>query len=315
MKRSLYNIVARRMSFAVAASALIATSLSNRSFADEGGVSFWVPGFISSLAATPLVPGFSYTNVVYVASVSAGADVAFARQVTRGGITANFNGNLSANLGGHAEPLSLAIPGYTFATPVLGGQANVILGVPYGRNQANVDATLTGALGPIGFTRSGSADDTVSGFGDLIPMFSLRWNQSVHNYMTYLTGNLTTGRYDPTRLANLGIGHNAIDAGGAYTYFDEKAGNEFSVTAGFTYNLENVHTQYQNGVDMHIDWGASHFFTKQFRSGSSDISMTSCPPTAAQAIALAALNRASSVSALRSAISSRSTKSGRDIST
>jgi len=267
MKRSLYNIVARRMSFAAAASALIATSLSNRSFADEGGVSFWVPGFMSSLAATPLVPGFSYTNVVYVASVSAGADVAFARQVTRGGITANFNGNLSANLGGHAEPLSLAIPGYTFATPVLGGQANVILGVPYGRNQANVDATLTGALGPIGFTRSGSADDTVSGFGDLIPMFSLRWNQSVHNYMTYLTGNLTTGRYDPTRLANLGIGHNAIDAGGAYTYFDEKAGNEFSVTAGFTYNLENVHTQYQNGVDMHIDWGASHFFTKQLQVG------------------------------------------------
>jgi hypothetical protein len=26
--------------------------------ADEGGVSFWVPGFFGSLAATPLTPGF-----------------------------------------------------------------------------------------------------------------------------------------------------------------------------------------------------------------------------------------------------------------
>ena len=76
-------------------------------------------------------------------------------------------------------------------------------------------ATLTGAVGPFGFTVSGSREDTVTGFGDLAPMFNVRWNAGVHNFMTYITGNLTTGRYDPTRLANLGIGHNAIDAGGA----------------------------------------------------------------------------------------------------
>src|SRR5262249_33594977 len=34
-------------------------------FADEGGVSFWVPGFVGSLAATPQVPGFAFANILY----------------------------------------------------------------------------------------------------------------------------------------------------------------------------------------------------------------------------------------------------------
>ena len=67
-------------------------------------------------------------------------------------------------------------------------------------------------------------------------MASLRWNFGVHNFMTYLTGNLTTGVYHSQSIANVGIGHNAIDGGGAYTYFDPKAGHEFSATLGFTYN-------------------------------------------------------------------------------
>ena len=92
--------------------------------ADEGGVSFWIPGFFGSLAATPQQPGFTWATIYYHTSVSAGADVAFARQVSRGGITANFNGNLTANLDADAD-LGFAIPTYVFATPVLGGQAAV----------------------------------------------------------------------------------------------------------------------------------------------------------------------------------------------
>jgi hypothetical protein len=36
---------------------------------------------------------------------------------------------------------------------------------------------------------------------------------------------------------------------------------------GFTYNMTNRSTQYQSGVDMHFDWGASQFLTKQFQIG------------------------------------------------
>ena len=63
--------------------------------ADEGGVSFWVPGFFGSLAATPQVPGFSFANVLYYSQVSAGGNVAFAKQVPLGNININFNGNLT----------------------------------------------------------------------------------------------------------------------------------------------------------------------------------------------------------------------------
>jgi hypothetical protein len=255
-----------RFQLAAAVLCVAVCSSSNFARADEGGVSFWVPGFFGSLAATPLVPGFSFANIYYHTSVSAGGNVAFARQVSRGNITANFTGGLNANLDARAD-LYLAIPSYTFATPVLGGQASLVLGVPYGRNRASVDATLTGTLGPIPFTISGGRDDAVTGFGDIFPQFNLRWNQGVNNFMVYATGNLTTGRYDPTRLANLGIGHNAIDAGGGYTYYNPQTGHEISATLGFTYNFENVHTDYQNGIDMHMDVGASHFLTKQLQVG------------------------------------------------
>jgi hypothetical protein len=36
---------------------------------------------------------------------------------------------------------------------------------------------------------------------------------------------------------------------------------------GFTYNFTNQSPQYQNGVAMHFDWGASQFLTKQFQLG------------------------------------------------
>ena len=107
----------------------------------------------------------------------------------------------------------------------------------------------------------------MTGFGDLVPQFNVRWNAGVHNFMTYVTGNLTVGTYEQARLINLGIGHNAIDAGGGYTYFNPQTGHEFSAVLGFTYNFENTHTQYQNGVDMHLDWGASQFLSKQWQIG------------------------------------------------
>ena len=116
---------------------MIALFVSQPALADEAGISFWIPGFFGSLAATPQQPGFTFANIYYHTSVKAGADVAFARQVSRGRITANFSANVSANLDADAD-LGFAIPTYVFATPVLGGQAAVALLVPYGRNTVSV---------------------------------------------------------------------------------------------------------------------------------------------------------------------------------
>jgi len=248
--------------------ASMAIGWSQAARADEGGVSFWVPGFFSSLAAAPQVPGWSLATIYYHTSVSAGGDVAFARQVGPGRLNVNFTGNVNANLNADAD-LGLAIPQYVFATPVLGGQAAVAMITSVGSNRVSVDAALTGnlGLGGPGFTIGGSRADSVIGFGDLIPQASLRWNSGVHNWMTYITGDIPVGAYDSTRLANLGIGHGAIDVGGGYTYFNPQTGHEFSGVLGFTYNMTNPDTQYKNGIDMHFDWGASQFLTKQWQVG------------------------------------------------
>src|SRR5262249_19492750 len=100
-----------------------------------------------------------------------------------------------------------------------------------------------------------------------LPIATLRWNNGVHNYMTYITGNIPVGVYDSTRLSNVGIGHSAIDAGGGYTYLNPQTGHEFSGVLGFTYNFTNQSTQYQNGVGMQFDWGGSQFLTKQVQVG------------------------------------------------
>ena len=166
----------------------------------------------------------------------------------------------------------MVIPTYVFATPVLGGQASVSLIGIYGQSSVpSLTGTLTGALatplGTVPFLRSDNFSDSVWGFGDLIPQAALRWNNGVHNWMTYITGDVPVGAYDSTRLSNLGIGHGAIDAGGGYTYFNQQTGHEFSAVLGFTYNFTNQSTNYQNGVDMHLDWGASQFLTKQVQVG------------------------------------------------
>jgi hypothetical protein len=239
--------------------------LPNAANADEGGVSFWLPGFFGSLAAAPQQPGWSVATVYYHTSVDAGGDVAFARQVSRGNIQVNFAGNLNAQLDANPD-LAMLIPTYVFARKVLGGQLAVTLLGVFGRSEAAVDATLTGG-GPLGFTVSGGRTDTVVGFADPVAQASLRWNYSVHNFMTYVAGNVPVGAYDAKRLANLGLGHYAADGGFGYTYFNPKTGNEFSAVLGTTYNFENQHTDYQNGIDMHLDWAASKFVTKQWQVG------------------------------------------------
>src|SRR5262249_6285251 len=92
--------------------------------ADEGGVSFWLPGFFGSLAAVPAqTPGWSVTSIYWHDSVHAAGDVARAREIEIGRIPANLSANLSANLNSNLD-LTFLIGTYTFATPVLGGQAS-----------------------------------------------------------------------------------------------------------------------------------------------------------------------------------------------
>jgi hypothetical protein len=133
-----------------------------------------------------------------------------------------------------------------------------------GRNVTSVSATLTG---PGGGTLSGTNSDQVFGFGDLYPTATLKWNRDVHSFMIYATAAVPVGAYDPTRLAALGVGHWAADAGTGYTYLNEKAGIEFSAVFGLTYNFINPDTQYRSGTDAHLDWAFSPYVSDKLHIG------------------------------------------------
>ena len=236
------------------------------SFADEDGISFWIPGFFGSLAAVPQKPGWWVTSFNYFDSVSASGNVAAAREITIGKFSPTVNVNLNLNAKATID-IAVVDAGYVFEKPVFGGQLFIGLMGLTGPNSTQLNGALTLASGPFTITRQGSISQTTTGFGDLYPQAIIRWNNGVHNWMVYGTGDIPVGDYSPTNLANLGIGHGAADAGGGYTYLDPKLGHEFSAVTGFTYNLINPSTNYQNGIDWHLDWGASQFLTQQFFVG------------------------------------------------
>ena len=237
------------------------------SVADENGISFWLPGLFGSLAAVPQQqPGWALATINYYDNVSATGAVAASREITIGKLNPTVNVNLNVNLNADLD-LGLINPSYSFATPVLGGQLTVGMMGIVGYNNTDLNGTITAGVGPFTATKTGSLGDSVTGVGDLYPQAMLRWNNGINNWMTYLTGDIPVGAYNSSNLANLGIGHGAIDGGGGYTYFNPQTGHEFSVVTGLTYNFINPSTNYQSGVDWHLDWGASQFMSKQFLVG------------------------------------------------
>src|SRR5262249_32004476 len=148
---------------------------STMSLADEDGVSFWLPGFFGSLAAAPQQPGWSLTSIYYHDNVSGSGNIAVSRQITIGKFDPKVDVNVNANV--HALVDSgFVIPSYVFATPIFGGQVSAALLIAYANNDTSLNATSTGTLGPIPFTRSIALQQDTMGFGDLFPFFAERWN-------------------------------------------------------------------------------------------------------------------------------------------
>lgn len=238
----------RGAAFVAVAVALLAGPGTAR--ADEGGGGFWLPGQFASFAAQPFEPGFLLETTSYVSSGRASAERSFSRGI-----------NIAANYA-IDQYLVFVNPGYAFHDPVLGGQ--LYLGVSFTLGRADVSASVS-ATGPLAAV-STAQNDSMTAPGDFQPSASLSWTVGNHSFMTYGTVNVPVGAYDVTRLAGIGLGYWAIDAGAAYT-FAKALGFEFSATAGITYNFMNSNTLYQSGVDGHLDWGASYSFSEALYVG------------------------------------------------
>ena len=149
----------RRTGCALTAAALLICPEASR--ADEGGVSFWLPGQYGSLVAVPETPGWALGVIYYHSSVAASGNVAAAKEIQVGRIPANVNVNLNLSLSGQGDLIVLA-PSYTFAEPVLGGQLSVSVSSWFGRSVASIAGTLTATAGPIVATRTGLLEDSLT---------------------------------------------------------------------------------------------------------------------------------------------------------
>ncbi len=218
--------------------------------ADEGGASFWLPGQFASMGAVPPSPGWSLGLSPYYYR----GTMEESRIVPQGTILAGNDSQLTL--------LSIQ-PGYAPAAKFLGGQPFVALQFGAGYNRVQSETAVSSGSRQI--QSEASASD--SGATDLAPYASLAWADGVHNWMTYLTGNIPVGSYDSQRLANIGIGHGALDAGAGYTYFNQETGREFSAVLGFTYNFENPDTEYTSGVDAHLGWDVSQTLANDWLIG------------------------------------------------
>jgi hypothetical protein len=216
-------------------------------FADQGGISFWLPGKYGSFAAVTPPLGWSVPLVSYNYGGSASTE----HTLQRGSL-------LTTGLQGSFSGLFI-VPTYTPDTTLLGAHPSFSVAFA----PAYVGSSGSIALGP----RSLSKTDSLFGGSDLYPTAQLNWTAGVHNLMTYVAGDIPIGSYNPNRLSNVGIGHGSIDAGFAYTYLNMKTGTEVSATLGFTKNFRNMSVNYTNGTDSHLDVGAAQFLSEKFFVG------------------------------------------------
>jgi hypothetical protein len=242
---------ARRSTGAGIASLVVALAAPDAVRADEGGVPFWFSGQYASMSAVPPTPGWTATLMPYYYRGSADARATFAR------------GNTLVTDLDTRSSLLIGQASYAPDTKLFGAQPMIGLGWGVGSNttSARISSELTSGVAPP------ETSDSVRGGTDLYPIAALYWNSGNNNAMAYLTGDIPVGAYDAKRLANIGIGHAAIDAGGGYTYLNQSTGVEASAVAGITYNWRNPDTDYRNGIDSHLDWAASQFLSKNWQVG------------------------------------------------
>jgi hypothetical protein len=219
---------------------------------DESGTGFWLSGAYSSFAAVAPQTGFSMPVQLYYYNGNAGAGQTFQHGIS-----------LAEGINAQAALMFLTPTWAPAGEKWFGGQPSFALTLGGGWEKSSASLTVSTADA----TRTFGVTDTIWGGMDLYPQAQIAWNKGNNNWMSYITGDIPTGAYQSNRLANIGLGHTAVDVGGAYTYFNTKTGTEASAVLGFTYNGMNTHTNIQSGWDSHLDFSVSQFLSNHLQVG------------------------------------------------
>ncbi len=213
--------------------ALISTGLnSSKTHAAEAGVSFYVPGLYGDIAvAIPPSPG----NYMLSTSIHY-------RSMTLSPLLPN---QVDEKI--KAETFAELVRGFWVSNETILG-AKVLMGFRAIALDVNVEADINTPIGPL------QIKDRNSGFGDLavIPL-SLYWQFGDLYINLYEVISIPVGQFDKNRFANIALNHWSFDTVLGITWLDQKTGIELSLTPGLIYNTVNKDTNYQTGIEFHMD--------------------------------------------------------------
>jgi len=205
----------------------------------EGGRSLYLLGKRGPLAGLIPKPGLYITNDVYYYTADTDQKLPIA-----GVVGQNVSADALANL--------FQLTGIT-ETLIGNGRLAVSALVPYSHMEVAADASTTYKGIPVGAIIS---DDTTA-FGDPVLATSLGWRHRdgdlFRAWNVYGSLFIPIGSYEEGRLANAGANRWGLDIGTGFTMGNFKRGREFSGVLGMTINGENLDTDYQSGLEAHIE--------------------------------------------------------------
>jgi len=232
MKNTILNRVAL-------ATVFLLICLWSSAHAVEGGRSLYLLGKRGPLAGLIPKPGWYITDDVYYYTADTDQKLPIA-----GVVGQNVSADALANL--------FQITGIT-ETLIGNGRLAVSVLVPYSHMEVAADVSTTYKGIPIGATIS---DDTTA-FGDPVLATSLGWRHRdgdlFRAWNVYGSLFIPIGSYEEGRLANAGANRWGLDIGTGFTMGNFKRGREFSGVLGMTINGENLDTDYQSGLEAHIE--------------------------------------------------------------
>ncbi len=224
---------------------IILVTIATQSFAAEGGLSNYIPGFYGDLALAMEPPdGFSFRNDTFYFSGDIGESIRSGLIEADADVTLIYDYLTflyKPDFKVFGAPVAFAI------TPSIG--------------HTDIDASLrVGSL-------TADFDDDHTGLGDTTLSAMMYWNHenfhiSLNNYLVTPTGD-----YDEDDLANTGMNYWTYEVDLAATYFNEEKGQDYSVVIGYGYNTENNDTDYQSGDEIHLDYVLNQFFSEAFAVG------------------------------------------------
>lgn len=212
--------------------------------ADETGNGHYTPGtFGYSAGIVPPERGFYYTNyqTYYEGSVLA------TKSLPIGGLVRN--GVKTVLFGEILNPL------YVTGAKVLGGTLAATVVVPF----IYLDNT---ALSSTGSSLS-ITEDTNFNLGDIyVAPVVLGWDRG--NFHWNVMGGIyaPVGEWKFGQLSPTGKNYWTFEPATGFTYLNPKSGWEISTFQGVDFNTINPGTNYQSGIDYHLDWVIAKHVTR-----------------------------------------------------